>query len=143
MLKNAQSFSDKAAILISTACTIHCLVIPIAIVAFPVLATTALGDAGFHTVLLWFILPTSLIALGLGCRAHRDLRVFGYGLIGIGFILVAAVFGHDVLDLTGERGVTMVGSAFLILSHIRNQRLCNHDHCHDHDAVTEPHPDHH
>ena len=139
MLKTARSFGDKAAILISTACTIHCLVIPIAIVAFPVLATTLLGDAGFHTVLLWFILPTSLLALGLGCRAHRDFRVLGYGLVGLGFILVAAIFGHDLLNLTGERGVTMAGSAFLILSHVRNQRLCSHDHCHNHDALTESH----
>ncbi len=142
MLKNAQSLGDKVAILISTACTVHCLLIPIAVVAFPVLATTILGDAGFHVLLLWFILPTSLIALGLGCRAHRDRRVMVYGIAGLGFILLAAVFGHDLLNLGGERGVTLAGSAFLILGHLRNQRLCRHDHCHDHNAITESSSDH-
>lgn len=139
MLEHARTFSDKAAILISTACTVHCLVIPIVVVAFPVLASTLCGDAGFHTILLWFILPTSLIALGLGCRSHKDLRVIFYGLIGLGFVLSAAIAGHSILSEFGERGVTMAGSAFLILSHVRNQRLCSHDHCHDHDAITEPH----
>ena len=139
MLKHARTFSDKAAILISTACTVHCLVIPIVVVAFPVLASTLFGDAGFHTILLWFILPTSLIALGLGCRSHKDLRVIVYGFIGLGFVLAAALVGHSILSEFGERGVTMAGSAFLILSHVRNQRLCSHDHCHDHDAITEPH----
>ena len=139
MLKTARTLSDKAAILISTACTVHCLLLPIAIVAFPVLASTLLGDAGFHTILLWFILPTSLIALGLGCRAHKDLRVFVYGFIGLGLILVTAITGHSLLNEMKERVVTMVGSGFLILSHIRNQRLCSHDHCHHHDAITESH----
>ena len=139
MLKATQSISDKAAILISTACTLHCLAIPIAVVAFPVLASTLCCDSGFHTMLLWLILPTSLVALTLGCRAHKDVHVIVYGFIGLGFVLTAAIAGHDFLSEMGERGVTMAGSAFLVLSHIRNQRLCRHDHCHDHDAITEPH----
>ena len=139
MLKTTRSFSDKAAILISTVCTVHCLLIPIAVVAFPVLASTLFGDPGFHTILLWFILPTSLVALTLGCRAHRDVRVIVYGVIGLLFVLAAALAGHSFFSELGERGVTIAGSAFLVLSHIRNQRLCNHDHCHDHDAITQPH----
>jgi hypothetical protein len=137
MLKNTQPLGDKVAILISTVCAVHCLLIPIVVVAFPVLATTFLGDVGFHALLLWFILPTSLIALTLGCRAHRDRRVMAFGIAGLGFILLAALLGHDVLEVTAERGVTVVGSAFLILSHLRNQRLCRHDHSHDHDTITE------
>lgn len=139
MLNSTRSLSDKAAIFISTACTVHCLLIPILIVAFPVLASTFFGDQGFHTILLWIILPTSLIALGLGCRAHRDVKVIAYGLLGLGCVLAAAIAGHAYFSELGERVVTLAGSAFLIFSHIRNQRLCSHDDCHDHDAITESH----
>ena len=139
MLKATQSLSDKAAILISTACTVHCLLIPVAIVAFPVLASTFFGDGAFHTILLWLILPTSSLAVTLGWRAHRDYRVVLLGLTGLALVGVAAVAGHDHLSEFGERGVTMAGSGFLILGHILNQRLCRHDHCHDHDAITEHH----
>ena len=87
-------------------------------------------------MLLWVVLPTSVIALGLGCRAHRD-RI-GYGIFGLSMIVLAAVLGHDLLAETGERVVTISGSAFLIAGHFRNQRLCRQDQCHEHDAITEP-----
>jgi hypothetical protein len=139
MLNRARILSDKAAILISTACTVHCLLIPVVIVAFPVIASTFFGDESFHAILLWIILPTSLLALTLGCRAHKDVRVIFYGLIGLGFMVTAALAGHSLLSEFGERGITVAGSAFLILGHVRNQHLCSHDHCHDHDAITESH----
>lgn len=142
MLDTTRSFSDKAAIIFSTACTVHCLLIPILVVAFPVIASTFFGDEGFHIILLWLILPTSLIALALGCRAHKDVRVIALGVTGLCFVIAAALAGHSYFGEFGERVVTMAGSGFLILGHVRNQRLCSHDHCHDHDALTEHHHGH-
>ena len=54
-------------------------------------------------------------------------------------MVTAALAGHSLLSEFGERGITVAGSAFLILGHVRNQHLCSHDHCHDHDAITESH----
>ena len=37
----------------------------------------------FHGLLMWLILPTSILALGLGCRRHKDQFVIGLGILGL------------------------------------------------------------
>lgn len=124
-----QTAGDKIAIVLSTMCAIHCLTLPVALIAFPLLATTFVGDEHFHWLLMWLILPSSILALGLGCRRHKDQFVIGFGILGLALLVVMAMVGHDLLGEIGERIGTISGSGFLISGHIRNHHLCRRDNC--------------
>ena len=64
---NILGWADKLAISASTVCAIHCLGLPVALVAFPAIGGTFLGDEAFHFWLIWAVVPMSLFSLSLGC----------------------------------------------------------------------------
>lgn len=124
-----QSLGDRAAILLSTCCTVHCLALPFALVAFPALGATLIGDEAFHGLLLWMLLPASVIALLLGCRQHKDRFVIALGALGLVVLMATGIWGHDLLGEMGERIATTLGSVVLVSGHLRNYRLCRQDKC--------------
>jgi len=105
-------------------CAIHCLTLPILLVAFPAIGATIFGQEEFHKLLLWLVIPTSVVSLTLGCRQHKDSLVLLLGAIGIGVLCFAAILGHDLLGETGERSATLIGAGLVAFGHIRNFRLC-------------------
>ena len=96
-MKNLQATADKAAVVLSLACAMHCLILPVALVVLPSLAILPLADESFHQLLLMGVIPISLLAMLMGCRRHRSGLVATAGLIGLGLLLLAAFFGHDLL----------------------------------------------
>ncbi len=121
---------DRLAIALSGICVLHCLLTPVLIVSFPILAATSLADEGFHQALLWLVLPASVFALSLGCFRHKDKAVLTLGLAGLSLVMVTTMWGHETLGETGERFATVIGGVTLALGHIRNYRLCRRDSCH-------------
>ena len=80
-------------------------------------------------MILVFILPTSLIALSIGCRKHKDLLTLVLGSIGLSVLTFTAVFGHQAFGETGERFVTTIGGLVLAAAHLQNFRMCRSDNC--------------
>ena len=129
-MKSVSFIFDKAAIGLSMACAVHCLLLPVALVMIPSLAATVFGDEQFHQLMIVVVLPTSLLALTLGCRQHREMSIMVIGVVGLAIIVFAALFGYDLLGETGEKAATLIGASLIALSHVRNQRLCRkHRHC--------------
>ena len=62
---------------------VHCLALPVAIVMMPALSADVFADEYFHLLLLYLVLPTSVIALGLGCRRHRLFKMMVWGGAGL------------------------------------------------------------
>ena len=124
-----QSLLDKAAICLSAMCVVHCLLLPVVLVALPSLAATGLVDEEFHRVLAVIIAPLSLVALTIGCRRHRTYSILFWGLTGLSLILLAVILGHEVLGENGEKIVTVIGSLFIVGSHIKNQSMCKEMDC--------------
>ncbi len=120
---------DKAAIGFSLVCVIHCLLTPIAIVMLPALGATFLEDERFHYAILFLVLPTSLIALGLGCRKHGRLEILLMGLIGLFILCLILILGEDTIGETGEKVSTVIGTAIIAFAHVRNFRLCQDRQC--------------
>jgi hypothetical protein len=120
---------DILAISISGMCAMHCLLMPLALVIFPILSGSLFAGEDFHRFLLWVILPTSGTAFLLGCRRHKDASVMMLGLTGIFLLVVSAIWGHNLAGEPGERMMTVLGGLMLATAHIRNFRLCRHDHC--------------
>lgn len=122
-----QEFSqsaDRTAIGLSLVCAIHCLLLPVAVAVLPSATLIGLEDELFHRLLLIVVLPVSAFALISGLRKHRNRTVLIVGVTGLMVLIVGAAFGHDLFGETGERIVTLVGSALVALGHFRNFQLC-------------------
>ncbi len=125
-----QTRADVVAIGLSVGCLLHCLALPLALALLPTLPIGWLSDEQFHRWLLVAILPTSVVALFMGCRRHQHFNVITIGMTGLAVLVLAAIFGHDVLGETGEKAVTSVGAVIIATSHILNQRYCRQSACH-------------
>lgn len=123
-MKSMQSMLDSVAVAISGLCAVHCLALPLLLIAFPVLGGTVLTDEMFHALLLWVILPTSLLAIGLGRIRHPDAWVIG--LIGAGLLILAvgAVWAHEHAAPWVDTAMSLTGGTILAVGHLRNFRLC-------------------
>lgn len=120
---------DKLAIGLSLTCAIHCLLLPITLALLPTLTANIFGDEQFHQWMLIAVLPTSLFALTLGCRQHRNLSILTIGLIGLLILTLTTIFGHDLLGEVGERTASLIGATFIAFSHFKNQALCRRIKC--------------
>ena len=115
---------DNNAIGFSVVCALHCLLLPIAVIFLPAISATFLGSEDFHKTLLYFVIPSSIIALSLGCKMHGKYNVYLYGIFGIGTLLIGSIFGHDYFGENGEIIFTLIGAGIISLGHLKNQKLC-------------------
>jgi hypothetical protein len=113
---------DRFAVLLSLACMIHCLAIPLLAAVLPIVGGALLPDREFHWVMLGLVLPASLWALTSGCRRHRRLRVAAIGSAGLGVLIGVALFGHTLFGPTGERLATSAGAVLVAVAHVLNYR---------------------
>ncbi|HAT28021.1 MAG TPA: hypothetical protein DCS89_13475 [Gammaproteobacteria bacterium] len=126
-------YMDTAAVVLSGVCMLHCLALPIALTILPIVNVTLLDESTFHLIMMAVILPISVIALTIGCRQHKDKLTLVLGSVGLGVLTITALFGHDLLGLTGERIVTSVGGLILAAAHIQNYLCCRNNDCaHEH-----------
>ncbi|MFT7686082.1 MAG: hypothetical protein ACI9FB_001427 [Candidatus Azotimanducaceae bacterium] len=125
----AENRLDSFAIFLSATCMLHCLALPVLVTLFPIAQGSLLNEQSFHLILLVFILPTSLIALTIGCRKHKDILTIVLGAIGLIILTFTGLFGHDIFGEFGERVVTTVGGLILAGAHIQNFRICRADNC--------------
>lgn len=113
---------DRAGVCISVACLVQCLVLPLVVVATPVLALGIFGDVNFHLLLLTIILPVSTLAFLSGWNTHRNARMLIPGLAGLAILVLAATLGHHALGHAGEVLLTSAGGILLITGHLLNLR---------------------
>lgn len=124
-----QSISDKTAIGISALCAIHCLFVPLAVLALPSLSGSFFVDEHFHQFLIYLVLPVSIIAMTLGCRKHSQYRVWALGGAGLVLLVAAAFVMHDLVGELGEQLMTVAGTFLIAGAHWQNYRLCREKSC--------------
>ena len=121
-----QKIIDNLGITISSVCAIHCVLLPAIFIIAPY---SLLASHEFHEALIYFILPCAAIAFILGCRKHGDIKVAIMGTLGV-MLLGSSLLFHDIFhaDQHSEELITVLitvaGSLMLILSHLRNRKLC-------------------
>ena len=123
---------DRLSIGFSTLCLLHCLAVPVLVSVVPVFATFALADERFHLALVALVVPTSVIALCLGCRLHKSRRILICGFAGVFVLVVAAILGGQHLDEIGETVLTVLGASVVALAHWFNFRACRACDCEHH-----------
>ena len=120
---------DRASIGLSVICVLHCFATPILLAFAPSLLALPVADEKFHAVLIFLILPASLVALTLGCRRHGDMSVVYWGCGGLVVLLGTLLLGHDLLGDAGEKIMTVFGSGLVVIGHTLNFRACRASTC--------------
>lgn len=123
---NFQVLTDKTAIGLSLLCTLHCLALPFAFVLFPSVAALQMNNEAFHLWMILAVLPTSVYALTMGCRKHKQAHLLAIGLLGLACLISAVFLGDYFFGEMGEKILTLIGAVILAYGHYRNHRLCQH-----------------
>lgn len=131
---------DRFAVALSGICILHCLFAPVALTLLPILSMSAVvEDLIFHELMLWLVLPTSIIALILGCRKHRKISILLSGFVGLSILTLVAVWGHDVMTFNSEKIATSAAGLLLAFSHFLNYRACQSIICGDENCQSKHH----
>jgi carbon starvation protein CstA len=129
-MKTVQEYTDKFAIGLSMLCAIHCLLLPLLLVALPSIGALQLQNEAFHFWMLAAVIPTSIYALSIGCKKHQRYRLLSWGLSGLILMLMAIFFGHDIAGEFGEKVLTLLGAILVVIAHWGNFRRCQqHQNC--------------
>ncbi len=117
---------DAAAVAISAVCALHCLALPVLLIAFPLLVGSVITDEAFHRIILWVIVPTSVLAVAAARRRHPDRLVVLLVATGLAILFLGAFWAHDHADPWVDTALSVLGGLILAVGHIRNFRLCRH-----------------
>lgn len=134
-MQTLTGWQDRMAIGLSVACTLHCLFVPILLLLFPTITGNLFISEQVHKALLLVAVPISFFALSSGCQVHRKVLIGATGAVGLLVLTGSAFFGHEVfeglpLGEYGERAATLMGTALMIYSHLKNLKLCRENkHC--------------
>ncbi len=120
IMKSSQSVMDRMAIGLSVMCTVHCFATPVILALLPSFAVMQIDSEQFHLWILTAVMPTSLLALSLGCKKHKLMRYMACGVIGLAFMICAVLLGHEI----AEKALTLIGSAFIAVAHWFNYQQC-------------------
>ena len=123
-MNSFQALGDKFSIALSAACAVHCLALPLLLIAFPVLTSTFLAGEALHLAILIAVVPLSACALYLGCRQHRSFSIVVSGYIGLSLMILAAIFEEGRLNDFWTKVLTLFAAAILAYSHYQNYRRC-------------------
>lgn len=117
-MSKSTSWLDGAAVGLSALCLIHCLALPLLVAGLPFLAQFSEGH--LHLQMLVVVLPLSIVALGLGFRHHRNLKIVLGGVAGMLILVVGATVAHTELGLSADRAFTITGALTLATAHFYN-----------------------
>jgi len=121
MHKKFLNLADRSAIVLSIVCIIHCLALPIAVLALPALTSlTFFEDEVFHIWLLFAVIPISAFAVVVGYVHHRNWQIVIISTSGITVLVLVATLGHGVFSHAGEVITSMFGSILVAFGHVKN-----------------------
>jgi len=139
---NSRSYGwiDSIAIGMSVLCAVHCLLTPVLAVFLPIIATSFWVSDNFHLWMILFVVPSTGVAIFMGCRKHKDKIVLALSLLGISVLIVVAIYesiSHSVHEgctscssgLSPVVVVNVLAGILLASAHVRNYILCRHQSC--------------
>lgn len=111
---------DRVAVVLSGLCIVHCLALPILLIAVPVMAEFA--STHWHLPMLLFAVPVSVVAIVMGYRRHGNLAIVGWAALGLALLIAGATVGHNFFGPAADRSLTVAGSLLLAAVHWQNSR---------------------
>lgn len=121
---------DRIAITLSAICIVHCLAVPLLVGLLPIAAISFGDNQHFHELMLWLVVPTSLVGFSMGFGVHRNVGIVLTGALGVVVLWLVAIYGHGVWRTDVEVVVSVAGSLVLGGAHWMNFRAVRR--CHQH-----------
>ena len=118
---------DGAAIGLSGLCLLHCLALPFFVGALPMLMPFT--ESHLHAQMLYFAVPLSVIAVGIGYARHRNSTVVLAAVAGMSLLVFGATVAHGSLGIVADRLFTISGSIVLAAAHLWNGLLSRRHRC--------------
>ena len=128
-MKVSSIATDKVAISLSMLCLFHCLAVPLLTAVVPSVAAVAFTDESFHLWLVLAVFPTSVYALTIGCKRHKQSKVVMVGGIGLTLLVLALLLGGIFHNEIIEKTLTALGTLLIGFSHFQNFKLCQTTAC--------------
>jgi len=122
-MRSIQALTDQTSIGLSLVCAIHCLFVPVLLVALPSLASLPLDSETFHVWMVVAVLPISIFALTLGCKKHKRYKIIFLGALGL-ISLISALLLESLVGEIGEKLLTLLGAGLIAWGHFTNFKLC-------------------
>lgn len=119
---------DTLGMIVSMACVVHCVALPLALGLLPALGLSFLANDGVHEVLAVVVVVVALLAFVPGYRVHHARHVPVIGAFGV-TLLSGAAFAPG-LSVLFESIVTAVGGTVLVTAHVLNHRALARAHVH-------------
>ena len=115
---NSTDWLDGVAVGLSGLCLLHCLALPFVAGALPLLLPLAQGH--LHAQMLVVVMPLSVVAIGIGHRRHRNLRIVLAAIAGLALLITGATVAHASLGVVADRLFTISGALVLATAHFYN-----------------------
>lgn len=122
---------DKLGIWLSGLCLIHCILLPILFVLFPLLGLKEFklvenSELYVHSLFFVFIILIGIFSFYPAYKIHKRKKPFCLFLLGSSFLISTIIF-HEYLEEI-ELYLNLVGSIILIYSHFKNKKHCKSCH---------------
>lgn len=131
-LKNIEEenqVADKAGILVSVLCCVHCMAIPFLMIFAPSIGSF-FKEEWIHLSIFTIVIPLGLYSFISKIKVHSNKKPLIIGLIGMLFLILGHM-AHEFMGAeigeTVEIGASIIGGLSLVAAHIINIRLCR---CH-------------
>ena len=124
-----RAIADGVGLFAATACAVHCIALPALLVVGATIPTLLVEDELFHQLMLWLVVPSAVVAFGLGCWRHKDRRVLLLGVLGVTGLVLSGTVLHDLLGEFAEKAATLGSTGLVIAAHLRNFTLCRSESC--------------
>lgn len=121
---------DRIGYISSILCALHCTVMPIILIAFPILSLSLFVSETFEWIFLSLSLLLGLTSLCFGYKKHKSFKAFpllatGLILIVIGRIMHQHTVHQKEIHIDLYNIILFAGGILVALSHKINSMLCN------------------
>jgi hypothetical protein len=118
---------DTLGIIASGLCLVHCLLLPLVVLALPALGSHVMHDDRTHYFLAFFVTIFCLTAVVPGYLRHSDKWVLTSMTAGLCLVLFAT-FASAMLGELWEIPLITAGNLLVVGAHLQNRKLlaCTH-----------------
>jgi hypothetical protein len=114
---------DKAGMILSITCLVHCLILPIILATIPFVAFLSFMKSPWaETSMIIFAIINSIFAVTLNFKKHKNLIVPALFLSG-SFLLMLNFIAHSLI--VANEYIITIGAFLIGVGHLINHKLCN------------------
>lgn len=119
---------EKVGFWSSIICAVHCTLLPIATISFPIIGFSLVSTEFMEWILLSISLIMGLTSLCFGFRKHKSFKAFSYLTIGFALVVVARLL-HEHNSKVGFHFdyincMLILGGILISMSYFINNKLC-------------------